>query len=209
MTQGPASELVTAARRIYHRGLVHGSTGNLSIRTDDGFLISGSGTRFETVDENQLASMTLDNTHLSGPRPSKEAFLHAAVLAARPQDRVVVHTHSLYATALSCLDDLDPDDAIPAITPYFVMRARRVIALPYHAPGDAALGRHVTEAAQSTNALLLRRHGPVISAPDFDTAIDIVEELEHTCALVLLLANHRVTPLTAAQRSALHTAFPQ
>ncbi|WP_433497993.1 class II aldolase/adducin family protein [Sphaerimonospora sp. CA-214678] len=195
--------LTAAAHYLFERGLTHARTGNIALRTDSGILVTPTGTSLRDVRPDHLAVVAPDNTHLDGPAPSKESFLHTAVLRARPHDHAVVHTHSTYSTALSCLTELDPSDAVPSLTAYFAMRVGRVVLLPYHAPGDKSLTATAEAAATGSAALLLRNHGPVVSAPTLDAAVEALEELEHTARLALLLRDAAATPLTPSQRRAL------
>ncbi|AEW98301.1 3-oxo-tetronate 4-phosphate decarboxylase [Streptantibioticus cattleyicolor] len=199
----PRAQLIAAARSLYSRGLTHGSTGNLSLRTADGILVTPTGSSLGTVTADQLSLVDEDGRHLAGPSPSKEAFLHAAVLRVRPADGAVVHTHSTHAVAVSCLAGIDERDVLPPLTAYFAMRIGRLPMLPYHAPGDRRLGAVVEETARRHRALLLRNHGPVVAGRGPTEAMDAVEELEETAKLFLLLRGLRTRPLTDAQRAAL------
>ncbi|MEV4082603.1 class II aldolase/adducin family protein, partial [Nonomuraea fuscirosea] len=119
-TDEQRAEIIAAARSLFQRGLTHGSTGNLSVRVGEHLLVTPTGSSLGTVEADELSLIdTAAGAHVSGPRPSKEAFLHAAMLRARPEANAVVHTHSTYAAAVSCLDGLDPDDALPPLTAYF------------------------------------------------------------------------------------------
>ncbi|MER7350612.1 class II aldolase/adducin family protein [Streptomyces aurantiacus] len=201
--------VVTSARALAARALVHGRTGNVSLRTGDGsVLITPTGADLATVLPQDLSVIDADGAHLDGPPPSKEAFLHAAVLRARPDARAVVHTHSTHAAAVSCLDGLDADDALPALTAYYAMRVGRLPLLPYFAPGDAQLADVAEEKARTHAALLLRHHGPVVAAPGLDAALDAVEELEQTARIFLLLRGTDHTPLTEDRRAALAPQLP-
>ncbi|WP_449409019.1 3-oxo-tetronate 4-phosphate decarboxylase [Microbacterium maritypicum] len=198
--------VIRAARSLFDRGLTHGSTGNVSLRTGDGVLVTPTGSSLGTVTEDDLSLIDASGAHLAGPRPSKEAFLHAAVLRARPSARAVVHTHSTHAAAVSCLRDLDETDALPPLTAYFAMRVGRLPLLPYHAPGDDALEGIAEAAARTQTALLLRNHGPVVAGASLSAAMDALEELEETAKLFLLLRGMPTRPLTAAEAEALRPA---
>ncbi|GAA1680493.1 aldolase [Glycomyces endophyticus] len=202
-TATAADQIVAAARSLFSRGLTHGSTGNLSVRTADGILITPTGSSLGTVTAADLSLIDVSGAYLDGPKPSKEAFLHAAVLRARPGDHAVAHTHSTHAAAVSCMDGLDPDDALPPLTAYYAMRIGRLPLLPYHAPGDAALEALAEATAREGHAMLLRNHGPVVSGRTLAAAVDAVEELEETAKLHLLLRGTATRPLTAAQAAAL------
>ena len=196
-------EVIRAARSLFDRGLTHGSTGNVSLRTPDGILVTPTGSSLGTVTADELSLIDETGTHLAGPRPSKEAFLHAAVLRARPSGRAVVHTHSTHAAAVSCMADLDPADALPPLTAYFAMRVGRLPLLPYHAPGDDALEAIAERTARDHRAMLLSNHGPVVSGASLAAAMDALEELEETAKLFLLLRGVATRPLTRAQAEAL------
>lgn len=192
-------EILAAARSLFSRGLTHGSTGNLSVRVPEGILITPTGSSLGTVSE--LSLVDTEARHLSGPKPSKEAFLHAAMLRARPDAGAVVHTHSTHATAVSCMDELDESDVLPPLTAYFAMRVGRLPLLPYFAPGDQRLAGAAETAARTHSALLLRNHGPIVAGATLSAALDAVEELEETAKLYLLLRGVPVRPLTASQRA--------
>lgn len=202
-TETAAAQIIAAARSLFSRGLTHGSTGNLSVRTREGVLITPTGSSLGTVTAEDLALIDERGAHLAGPRPSKEAFLHAAVLRARPGDDAVVHTHSTHAAAVSCLDGLDPDDALPALTAYYAMRVGALPLLPYHAPGDTRLEALAERTARERRAMLLSNHGPVVAGASLAAALDAVEELEETAKLYLLLRGAPTRPLTPEQAAAL------
>lgn len=193
------------AHSIHRRGLTHGRTGNLAVRDGDRVLLTPTGVSLADVDADRLSVVALDGSHLDGPKPTKEAFLHVALLRVRTEANAVVHTHSLHAAAVSCLSDTDPENPIPPLTAYYGMRVGKLRMLPYFAPGDPAATGAVEEAARVTHALLLRNHGPVVAGADLDTALDAVEELEHTAQLFLLTRGLATSPLTSAQLHAFAT----
>ncbi|MFD9903188.1 class II aldolase/adducin family protein [Streptomyces sp. NPDC059063] len=205
--------VVATAHALAARSLVHGRTGNVSLRTRDGLiLVTPTGADLADLRPQDLSLVDADGRHLEGPPPSKEAFLHAAVLRARPDARAVVHTHSTHAAAVSCLNGLDTDDALPPLTAYYAMRVGRLPLLPYFAPGDARLAAAAEERARTHAALLLRHHGPVVAAAGLDAALDAVAELEETARIFLLLRGGTGTDhacLSAEQRAALSPRPPR
>jgi len=202
-TNQARDEIVRAARSLFSRGLTHGSTGNLSVRVGDAILVTPTGSSLGTVEAHQLSIIDPSGRHIDGARPSKEAFLHAAVLRARPSAAAVVHTHSTHSAAVSCMVGLDPHNALPPLTAYFAMRVGRLPLLPYHAPGDATLGPLAEETARNHSAILLSNHGPVVAGADLNAAMDAIEELEETAKLFLLLRGTPSRPLTTQQASVL------
>ncbi|MFI1015033.1 class II aldolase/adducin family protein [Streptomyces sp. NPDC020965] len=196
--------LITTARAIAARSLTHGSTGNVSVRAGEHILVTPTGSSLATVRAGELSVIDTDGVQVSGPRPSKEAFLHAAMYRARPGAGAVVHTHSTHAAAVSCLDRVDRQDVLPPLTAYYAMRVGTLPMLPYFAPGDSGMAAAVEALGREHAALLLSNHGPVAAAPDLERALEMAEEIEETAKLFLLLRGARTRPLTAAQRGALH-----
>jgi 3-dehydro-4-phosphotetronate decarboxylase len=195
--------LVNAGSSLFDRSLTHGRTGNISFRDGDELVVTPTGVSLGALDAGELARVSLEGDLRSGPAPSKEWFLHAAMYRARPDARAVIHLHSTYSVAVSCMADTDPASALPPLTAYFAMRVGTLPMLPYHAPGDPALGPLAERAAASHHALLLANHGPIVAAGSIAEALDVVEELEETAKLHLLLHGIETRPLTAEQVDAL------
>ena len=146
---------------LFGRGLTPGSSGNISVRLEDGYLVTPTNACLGFLEADRIAKLDAGGRHSSGDAPTKELPLHLAFHAARPSARAVVHLHSTYATLLSCLADVDPDDAMPPITPYVVMRVGRVPVVPYTMPGSADVAPLIASKAPQHAAILLGNHGPV------------------------------------------------
>ncbi|MBK6805631.1 MAG: aldolase [Betaproteobacteria bacterium] len=200
--------LADRARSLYERGYAHGSSGNLSVRVDDGVLVTPTGSCLGRLDPARISRIAPDGRTLSGDPPSKEAFLHLAVYASRPSARAIVHLHCTCAVAVSCLVHDDPGNVLPPLTAYHVMRVGTLPLVPYYAPGDRALAAAVGALAASHRAVLLANHGPVVAGTSLDDAVDSAEELEQTARLSLLLANRATAPLSAVRVAALDARFP-
>lgn len=192
-------EICRLAESIFARGLTAGSSGNLSARLPDGFLATPTNSCLGFLEPARLAKLDPSGAHVAGDPPTKEVPLHMAFYRARPQAGAVVHLHSPHATALSCLADTDPEDAIPPITPYVVMRVGRVPLVPYTRPGSAEVAPLIAARAAGAAAVLLANHGPVVSAKSFRDAVFAAEELEETARLVLLTRGMPVRRLTPEQ----------
>ena len=195
------------ARSLFERAFTVGSSGNISARLDDGLLITPTNSSFGFLDPGRIAKLDKNGRHVSGDPPSKEIFLHRAFYDTRPSAGAVVHLHSTYATAVSCLPDVDPDDAIPALTPYVVMRVGKVKLVPYLRPGDPAMGDQIRALKGSHAAVLLANHGPVVAGKDIESAVYASEELEETAKLVILLDGKSPRRLTAKQIAELAATF--
>jgi ribulose-5-phosphate 4-epimerase/fuculose-1-phosphate aldolase len=201
-------ELCALGRSIFDRGLTGGSTGNLSVRLDDGFLMTPTGASLGDLDAARLARLDASGRPLSGAAPTKEAFLHIAMYEERPSARAVVHLHSPHAVAVSCLADVDPADVLPPLTAYYVMRVGRLPLVPFFRPGDRGLADAVRARAATHHAVLLANHGPVVAGGSLRAAADAVEELEATARLHLLLRGQRTRLLTPEQVAEVRQAFP-
>jgi ribulose-5-phosphate 4-epimerase/fuculose-1-phosphate aldolase len=201
MTDAAARDALCAlGRSLFERKLTHGSTGNLSVRSGDGFLLTPTGSSLGTLDPARLSRLDAHGAHVAGDAPTKEALLHLAVYRERPADAGIIHLHSTHSVAVSVLADVDPDDVLPPLTAYYVMRVGRLPLLPYFPPGHKALAEAVGRAAGRHHALLLANHGPVVSGTSLATAADAIEELEATAKLWLLVRREHLRPLTPEQQ---------
>ncbi len=199
--------LCETADGFYSRGYAHGSTGNISVRVGERVWITPTGKSLKGLHAGHLACVGLDGASLNENRPSKEFPFHLAVYARREDVRAVVHLHTLYSVALSCLDSFDAEDPLPPLTPYYFMRVAPLAVLPYFRPGSEGLAAAVGEAAPRHNCMLLRNHGVVCAGSTLSEAVDRTEELEQTARLHFLLRGERVRPLTPEQVEELKRAF--
>jgi ribulose-5-phosphate 4-epimerase/fuculose-1-phosphate aldolase len=193
---------------LYQRRYAHGSSGNISARLADGFLITPTNSCLGRLDPARISKVALDGKHVAGDKPSKESFLHLAMYQERPSATGIVHLHSTHSVAVSCLCHDNAADVLPPITAYYVMRIGKLPLLPYYRPGDMALADAVRAAARSHHALLLANHGPVVAGKSLDDAVYNAEELEETARLYLLLDGRKTRFLDHDQIAALHEAFP-
>jgi 3-dehydro-4-phosphotetronate decarboxylase len=201
-------QIALVGASLYSRGLAHGSTGNISVRIEDGFLITPTNSCMGRLDPERIAKVSRTGEHVSGDPPSKESFLHMAMYEERPGDQAIVHLHSTHSVAVGCLTDVDPCDVLPPITAYYVMQIGRLPLVPYFRPVDRGLAEAVRRHARDHHALLLANHGPVVSGRSLDSAAYAMEELEQTARLFLLLRNEEIRLLTPVQVAELREAFP-
>ncbi|MBE0657907.1 MAG: class II aldolase/adducin family protein [Bryobacteraceae bacterium] len=199
-------QLVAVAHSLYVRGYTFGTAGNISVREGERILISPTNSSFGSLKPGDLAEVSLTGEPLPGPSPSKEAHFHLAAYRARPEAGAVVHLHSCHATAVSCLADLDMDDALPVYTPYFAMRLPCLPVAEYYPPGDPALAPSVEAAAANSPALLLRNHGSIATGRTLQEASALAEEIEEQARLYFLLGA-RGRALTPEQVAELRRRF--
>jgi ribulose-5-phosphate 4-epimerase/fuculose-1-phosphate aldolase len=199
--------IVDFGKSLFERGLTAGSSGNLSVRLSDGWLLTPTNASLGRLDPAQLSKLDWDGNLISGAPPSKEAFLHRAMYEERGSAGAIVHLHSTHSAAVSCMCGLNHDDCIPPLTPYFVMKVGRLPLVPYHRPGDPALAGAIGAMARKHSAVLLANHGPVVSGSSLEAAVYAAEELEETAKLFLLLRDVPTRPLDAEQIADLKHTF--
>jgi len=197
-----------SGRSIFERGLTHGSTGNISVRCGDGWLLTPTGTSLGSLDPARLSRVDAQGSLTSGDAPTKERLLHLALYAERPRVNAVVHLHSTHSVALSLLGGLNPDDLLPPLTAYYVMRIGALPLVPYFAPGDAKLADAVRVVARKHHAMLLANHGPVVGGTSLSAASDAIEELEATARLYLLVRGSSTRLLSADEVAQLRRNNP-
>ncbi len=201
-------QICLLAKSIFDRGLTGGSTGNISARTDDGgLLVSPTGTSFGRLDPARLSRFDAEGKLVDGDAPTKEMPLHTAFYETRSKAGAVVHLHSCHSVALSMRPDVDPDNFLPPLTPYGIMKLGRVKLLPFFLPGDAAMGEAVRGLAGKRSAVMLANHGPVVAGKDVEAACNAVEELEDTARLALMTRGMNPRLLDEAQIRSLVTKF--
>jgi len=183
--------LCTAGDSFYQRGYAHGSTGNLSVRVGDRVTITATGGSLRGLHPDQLAHVDLDGRCLNQHRPSKEAPFHLAVYRTRPEARAIVHLHSPWSVALSCLENPE----VAPVTPYYYMRVAPLGIVPYFRPGSPALAVAVEATARGHRCMLLRNHGPICAGASVAEAVDRAEELEATARLHFALRGEKIQPL--------------
>src|SRR6266436_7786454 len=204
MSESTDREAICAiGKSIFARGLTAGSSGNISVRTKEGWLMTPTNASLGRLDPARLSKLDPEGRLVSGDPPTKESFLHRVMYEERPTTGAVVHLHSTYSVAVSCLAEIDPADVLPPITAYYVMRVGRLPLVPYFRPGDMALAEAVRGFAGKHHAVLLANHGPVVAGSNLDAAVNAIEELEETAKLYLLLRGAKTRYLTQEQVSEL------
>ena len=188
--QQAKTEMQRYGRSMFERGLTGGASANISVRTATGFIISPTNSCIGFLELHELSVLDKEGNWLSGEKPSKEFALHKAFYDQRPQDHAVVHLHSTYATALSCLDVAETE-LLPPLTPYLYIRLGHVARVPYFSPGDQELADAVQAVTASTAGVLMENHGPIVSAATLASAMYAIEELEESAKLTIILKNQQ------------------
>jgi ribulose-5-phosphate 4-epimerase/fuculose-1-phosphate aldolase len=175
-------------RSLFERRLTPGSSGNISVRLDDGgYLVTPTNASLGFLDPARLSRLDATGRLVSGDAPTKEAPLHSALYQTRGTARAVVHLHSTHSVAVSMLPEIDPRAVLPPMTAYYLMRCGATALVPYYRPGDAAVADAIKGLAGQYSSVLLANHGPVVAGDTLEAAVFATEELEETAKLYLLL----------------------
>jgi len=195
-------------RSLFEHGLTPGSSGNISVRCEDGgWLVTPTNASLGWLDPARLSKLDAAGRLVSGDKPTKEIPLHSAVYETRGAAQAIVHLHSTHAVALTMLPEIDPRAALPPMTPYYLMKAGQTALLPYYRPGDPAVADAIRGLAGRYSSVLLANHGPVVAGDTLEAAVFATEELEETAKLYLLLRNLNPRYLSPAQVQDLVTHF--
>lgn len=213
MTTALREDICRTGSSLFARGYVHATAGNISVRTETGYLITPTDACLGSLDPAQLAEVDNSGLQTSGEKASKTLALHMRIYGADPLARCVIHTHSTHLVALTLSGVWQPDDILPPITPYFVMKVGHVPLVPYHRPGDPAVGDKVVRriaaaraAGKPIRAVMLDRLGPNVWHRTPSQASAVLEELEETAKL-WMLSRPMPQPLTEPQIDELRTHF--
>jgi len=195
-------------RSLFERGLTPGSSGNISVRLDDGgWLVTPTNASLGFLDPARIARLDASQRLIGGDAPTKEIPLHAALYDTRGSARAVVHLHSTHSVAVSMLPEIDPRAALPPMTPYYLMRCGPTALVPYYRPGDAAVAGAIKGLAGKYASVLLANHGPVVAGETLEAAVFATEELEETAKLYLLLRGMNPRTLSPEQVADLVETF--
>jgi ribulose-5-phosphate 4-epimerase/fuculose-1-phosphate aldolase len=187
-------------KSLYDRGLTPGSSGNISLRLDDGgWLVTPTNASLGFLDPATISRLDAAGRLVSGDAPTKEIPLHSALYETRSSARAIVHLHSTHSVAVSMLPDIDPRAVLPPMTAYYMMRVGATALVPYFRPGDPAVADAIKGLAGRYSSVLLANHGPVVAGDTLEGAVYATEELEETAKLYLLLRNLNPRYLSSQQ----------
>ncbi len=196
-------EICRFGQSMFNRGLTMGSSGNISVKTKHGWLVTPTNASLGNLDPDRLSLLDQHGKLVSGDAPTKEVPLHTAMYDSVANCGAIVHLHSTHSVAVSLLPDTNPEDALPPLTAYYVMRVGRTALIPYHKPGDPMIGDAIKGLAGKYTSVLLANHGPVMAGKSLEAAVYATEELEETAKLHLITRGLNPRVLTSDQIAAL------
>jgi ribulose-5-phosphate 4-epimerase/fuculose-1-phosphate aldolase len=211
-------EICRVGQSLFDRGYVHATAGNISVRLEEGFLITPTDACLGFLNPTDLALLDSEGTQLSGKRASKTMALHRKIYEATDHAlgswpaQCVIHTHSTHCVSLS-LTAKGPE-LLPPITPYFVMKVGHVPLIPYFRPGDPMAADavadsilHYAQLDTPIRAVMLSKLGPNVWHQDLSSAMAALEELEETAKLVQMAGPVALENLSDAQIDELRQNF--
>ena len=187
MPEDKLQEFIHTCHVIHQKNLVSGSGGNVSCRVKNGFLITASGVPLEMVDRHHLVKVHFDGSYEGSLKPSKEFYLHLCCYLKRPDIAAIVHVHSVYSVALSCLAELDENNAVPVYTPGFGLRIGRLPVIPYLRPGSLKLAQSASALIAAHDSVLMKNHGVIAVGSSTEAAMNLVEEIEENPKIHFIL----------------------
>ena len=176
------NELLKVTQKLAELGLNKGTSGNCSVRSGDGFLVTPSGMSVEDMTPDSMVKMAFDGSFEQGKKPSSEWRFHRDILrrdtlSSRPEINAVIHTHSMFATTLACLHkDIPPFHYMIAVVGGDTIRCA-----PYALFGSQALSDNALSALQDRKACLLANHGMIALGRDLEDALAVTIEVENLC----------------------------
>ncbi|HEX4756471.1 MAG TPA: aldolase [Terracidiphilus sp.] len=207
------NEICRVGRSLFDRGYVHATAGNISVRLEDGYLITPTDACLGFLEPDRLAKVDSNGTQVGGDCASKTLVLHRKIYAADSAAGCVIHTHSTHLVGLTLAGVWSPSDIVPPITPYYVMKVGHVPLIPYHRPGDPLVGDVVVEwiermqiARTPIRAVMLDKLGPNVWHSSPAVAMAVLEELEETARL-WLMTTPKPAPLSAEAIQQLRDSF--
>ena len=201
-------DICRLGRSLFERGLTPGSSGNISVRCEDGgWLVTPTNASLGFLDPARLSRLDAAGRLVSGDKPTKEVPLHTALYDTRSSAQAIVHLHSTHSVAVSMLPEVDPRAVLPPMTPYYLMKCGATALVPYYRPGDPAVADAIKGLAGKYSSVLLANHGPVVAGDSLEAAVFAMEELEETAKLYLLLRGLNPRHLSPAQVKDLVDAF--
>ena len=193
MSRALRQQLIDTALAMNTSGLNQGTSGNLSVRCEDGFLITPSGMDYAGLSTNDIVRMDMDGQPGGSRKPSSEWRFHAAIYQHHPEAQAVLHAHPVNCSALACLNK-----GIPAFH-YMVAVAggRDIHCADYATFGTPELSEFVIEALRGRKACLMAHHGLTCFESNLPRALALAIEVEHLATVysrILAIGEVKIIP---------------
>ena len=169
------NELIKASKYLNDKNINRGSSGNLSFRSKNGFIITPSSLPNDKLTEKNCVQMNLDGTYQNKFKPSTEWKIHRDIYVKRKDIYAIIHTHPISSTAIACMNI-----NIPAFH-YMIAVAGgdNIRCAKYATFGTEQLSKNVLKALENRNACLMANHGLIVIEKDLKIALKLTEEVEN------------------------------
>ena len=188
------NNLVKYSKILVDKGLVVSSGGNVSFCKNNKMYVTPTGVVLDEIKAHNLACVDLDGNRLNEFKPSKESVMHSSIYKSKDVD-VIIHAHPYYTTILASHKNIKKGKDIPLYTPGYAVKVGEVGLVDYYPPGSRELSQAVTEEISNKNAVLMKKHGVIVSADDFRTALNLIEDIELNSRMYVEY-NNDIEPLT-------------
>ena len=170
--------MIATCIKMNESGINQGTSGNISVRIDEGFLITPSGVPYDEMKPQDIVLMHIDASHEGPRKPSTEWRFHRDIMEKKPEVGAVIHLHSMFCTSLSILRR-----EIPAIHYMIAVSGGPTIpCVPYVTWGTQQLADYILGALENRHACLLANHGMVCIGPNLKKAAWLAVEIETLAA---------------------------
>ncbi len=193
----PRRAVADVCNRLYERSYLVATSGNVSVRRGEGFLITPASTRKDAVGPDSIIECRADGTPLDPEkRPSSEVAMHREVYRARPDVNAAIHAHPHYCLACSLAEISLTEMLLPELAIYI----GPVPLVPYATPGTDEMCVKLAPFIEKHNAFLLKRHGVLVLGKDLQDAYNRLEHLEHIANVAYLVSSMgTIEPLTKTE----------
>lgn len=176
-----SQQIIDTCLKMSAMGLNQGTSGNISVRYQDGMLITPTSVPYEDLSPEDIVYVDNNGQAEAGKKPSSEWRFHLDILRSKPDENVVLHNHAICATAVAVMNK-----EIPAIHYMVAAAGGKVIpCAPYATYGTQALSEHAVKALQGYKATLLQHHGMITTAKTLEKALWLAQEVEVLAKLYL------------------------
>jgi L-fuculose-phosphate aldolase len=183
-------EIIALTQALDDAGLVPNKSGNVSARTENGFLVTPAGVPYRDLTPTQIVEMSsAGEARAAGPRPSSEWRMHAAIYAQRPDVGAIVHTHSPRATALACAGR-----GIPPFHYMIALAGGDIRCMPYRTFGTTELAEGAVKGLEGRRAVLLGNHGVMAVGSSLREAHSVAIEVENLAGEYLAMLSAGLSP---------------
>ncbi len=170
-------KVIATCLRMNAQRINQGTSGNVSVRTSGGFFITASGIPYDRMRPEHVIEMDFDSGYRGRYLPSTEWRMHMDIYRQRPEAMAIIHTHSIYATALACLrKDIPSFHYMIGVGGGTTLRCS-----DYAEFGTQALSDTMLKALEGRAACLLANHGQIVFGPSLEKALWLAGEVETIC----------------------------